>query len=485
MRLARPVLLFLVTIAATLVSAQVNFNYSFFQTSGQGIGAVSADFNHDGYPDAAVGTNGAMEVYFSTGNGSSFGPAQSYSLPNDPEDFVVVDVNNDGWPDIVVLPARQGTQVQVLLNNGDGTFHMGKPIQLASAAGDYISAGDVNNDGKVDLVIEELVSSVISQTAKGGTNSAFVIYQGNGDGTFTRGQSIGLPGIASRPVVYDLNRDGKLDIAATANNNALIYWGNGDGTFHGPTTIKESDSNGDSDLTVADFNNDTNPDLAIMTSQYCGSACGVNTVYIYLGDGAGNFTLKSSAVINYVSAGGEVSAADINDDQNMDVFVVNGANFGGGIEYALGNGDGTLGSQYELSGVDSNASGLAIRDVNLDSRPDVMVPSWMGNGFNYGINTSANVNCAPPDASKLQAKICAPAPNGDVSNPITVTGAGNSPIGVKRLEIWVDGNKVTEELNDQIAKQITLSSGTHALYWLRWTSIWAQPALRRRSTLSE
>jgi len=451
------------SLAATLGSAQVNFNYSFFQTSGQGIGAASADFNRDGHPDVAVGTNGAIEVYFSTGNGSSFGPAQSYSLSQDPTDLAAVDVNNDGWPDIVVLPSRQGVQVQVLINNGDGTFHAGAPIQLVSPGGSYISAGDVDNDGKVDLVIAELVSGVISQTAKGGTNNVFVVYKGNGDGTFTRGESIGLPGLASRPVLYDLNRDGKLDIAAEANKNAVIYWGNGDGTFHGPTTIAASDDNGDNGLTVADFNNDGNPDLAIMTSQFCGSACGVNTVYIYLGDGKGNFTLKSSAVMDYVSAGGEISAADINDDQNMDVFVDNGAHFGGGIAYALGNGDGTLGSQYELSGADDNSSGLAIRDVNLDSRPDVLVPTWMGDGFTFGVNTSANINCVPPDSSQLAAKICAPAPNSMVSNPITVTGAGSSPLGVRRLEIWVDGKKLTEELNDQIAKQITLSSGMHAL----------------------
>ncbi len=56
-----------------------------------------------------------------------------------------------------------------------------------------------------------------------------------------------------------------------------------------------------------------------------------------------------------------------------------------------------------------------------------------------------------------------PANNGSVTNPITVRGAGNSPIGVKRLEIWVDGRKVNQELNSQIAKVITLSSGVHNL----------------------
>jgi len=463
-RPVRPILFFCLTVAATLASAQVNFNYSFFQTSGQGLGAVSADFNRDGYPDAAVGTNNAIEVYFSTGNGSSFGAPQSYSLPNAPNDFAAVDVNNDGWPDIVVLPIDQPTQVQVLINNGDGTFHTGTPIKLAAPAGNYIAAGDVNNDGKVDLVIEEQVSNVVSATANSPRINVLVVYKGNGDGSFTAGQVTPLPGqYASRPVLYDLNQDGNLDLAITANNSTLIYFGKGDGSFGAPTTIKESDSNGDYSVAVADFNNDSYPDLAIMTSQFCGSACGVNTVYIYLNDGKGNFTLKSSAVINYVSAGDYVTAADINNDQNMDVVVVNSANFGGGIAYALGNGDGTLGTQGEFSGADANPSGLAVRDINLDSRPDVLIPSYMGDGFNYGINNSAYVNCAPPDASKLQAKICTPTNNGNVTNPITVRGAGNSPIGVKRLEIWVDGKKVNQELNDQIAKQITLSSGPHML----------------------
>ena len=243
----------------------------------------------------------------------------------------------------------------------------------------------------------------------------------------------------------------------------MIYFGKGDGNFTGPTTIAASDSNGDYDLTVADFNNDSYPDLAIMTSQFCGSACGVNTVYIYLNDGKGNFLLKDSTVINVISAGGNVLAADINDDQNMDVVVVNGAHFGGGIEYALGKGDGTLGNQYEFIGADDNPSGFVARDINLDSRPDVLIPTWMGDGFAYGIDTNAYVNCAPPDSSKLQAKICTPANNSNVTNPITVRGAGNSPVGVRRLEVWVDGKKLSQELNDQIAKQITLSPGMHTL----------------------
>lgn len=85
--------------------------------------------------------------------------------------------------------------------------------------------------------------------------------------------------------------------------------------------IPASDSNGDSNLIVADFNNDANPDLATMTSQFCGSACGQNTIYLYLGNGSGGFILTSSFVVGFVSAGGTMVAADLNDDQNMDIVL--------------------------------------------------------------------------------------------------------------------------------------------------------------------
>ncbi len=331
MKLARRLLIFCFTLSsAAFVTAQVNFNYSFYQTSGQGLGAVSADFNRDGYPDLAVGTNGAVQVFMSTGHGTSFGAPVSYSVSGSPSDLITADVNGDGWSDLVVLPPYGGTVVQVYINNGNGTFHLGTPINLAAPTGNFISAGDVNNDGKVDLVIEELVNS--------GQNNQYVVYKGNGNGTFIAGQVISLPGLASRPVVYDLNSDGKLDIAAAVNKNAEIFWGNGDGTFSAPTVIPASDGYGDYDLAVGDFNNDSKPDLAIMTADFCGSACGTDTVYTYLGDGAGHFTLKSSFLVGGISAGGYLHVADLNDDQNMDVVIANTANFGGDVVYALGQG---------------------------------------------------------------------------------------------------------------------------------------------------
>jgi hypothetical protein len=73
------------------------------------------------------------------------------------------------------------------------------------------------------------------------------------------------------------------------------------------------------------------------------------------------------------------------------------------------------------------------------------------------------VICAPPGSNKLQAKFCSPANGATVPSIFTVTGAGNSPAGLLRFELWVDGAKKLETRNDQLSSSQTLASGTHTL----------------------
>ena len=51
----------------------------------------------------------------------TFAPPQIYNLNPTPRDTAIADFNGDGFPDIAAVISG-GTQVGVLLNNGDGTF---------------------------------------------------------------------------------------------------------------------------------------------------------------------------------------------------------------------------------------------------------------------------------------------------------------------------------------------------------------------------
>jgi len=77
-----------------------------------------------------------------------------------PYALAVGDIDGDGKADLVVSNADSNS-VSVLLGNGDGSF---KP-QVAYAAGNYpqsLALGDFDNDGKPDIIVANRVSGTVS-----------------------------------------------------------------------------------------------------------------------------------------------------------------------------------------------------------------------------------------------------------------------------------------------------------------------------------
>lgn len=101
--------------------------------------------------------------------------------------MTIADVNGDGKPDVLVTgcaydPNVSGgcaASIDVLFNNGDGTFTAGPAYTTHSWRGTSIAVADVNGDGKPDAVV---TNQQVSGTV--GANSTVTILLGNGDGTF-------------------------------------------------------------------------------------------------------------------------------------------------------------------------------------------------------------------------------------------------------------------------------------------------------------
>jgi len=108
----------------------------------------------------------------------------------------VSDFNRDGIPDI----ASGGEPM--LIGNGDGTFTQGFVPDYPGASYQFMAVGDLNNDGKQDLVF-----------CLGDNGNEIVSFLGNGDGTF--GPPILLADEGDYPgscALADFNGDGFLDI---------------------------------------------------------------------------------------------------------------------------------------------------------------------------------------------------------------------------------------------------------------------------------
>jgi large repetitive protein len=272
--------------------------------------ATAGDVNGDGIPDLLViGHDNVLILRLGLGGGR-FADGTRYPLRNHGNFLVVADLNGDAFDDVAAVHDGSGNPVYVttFLGSASGELHQASELGTPYFTSMGAAAGDFDADGRTDLAVAvggdnrasvlvfrgqgtgEFAAPVVLPTVSPDSlisdgTSAVAVGDLNGDGRddlvvacfelsnqlvirlsteagFADPVQIELPSPVA-VALGDVNGDGKLDAVASnlAHGSLSLLLGRGDGSFEEPTTVSVGPE--PTSLAVADFDDNGSADIAV------------------------------------------------------------------------------------------------------------------------------------------------------------------------------------------------------------------------------
>lgn len=344
---------------------------------------VTGDLNKDGKLDVVVtglrNTTQGFMAFFVNQGADKFPKEPSFlDFPRTIDDLQLTDMNGDGWLDVVALSVG-AQELIVVLNDGAGNFTIASALSVAFPAGSSaitLAVGNILGDSFPDIVV--------LSNATPGVPGSILFYLGGASGLSYIGSLTLGTVLFGNVTVRDVDNNGRDDlvvaeiIPGVLPNPLLgyvqVFLSNGDGTFG----IKPSlpTAAGYYHQVVA-MNLDADPLLDLVVSgAFSTSQLPGTTLSVFVNQGSGNFPASRSE-FNTSQQPFSMALGDINRDGLTDIALTHTFKEGGGKLSALlnlggnrGFADVTLQPSFPIGFGDNY---VASGDLNSDGKVDFVV----------------------------------------------------------------------------------------------------------------
>lgn len=390
------------------------------QTGPEPFGVAVGDLNGDGSPDIAVTVQGPSQdgpsslVIFLNRGDATFAPAPPIALGMLPTGIAMGDFDRDGNLDMAAINSGDGMTPGTLVvfrNAGDATFS-GPDSYPLGVFPMGLTAGDLNGDGKLDLV----AANSKPDPSQGGSGSSYSVLLGRGDGTFDPPVTVPSGAVPEAVALGDLNGDGVLDIAGAARGGASsptdmvsVLFGAGNGTFN-PESLTPAGATPTS-VAIGDLDQTGGRDIAISGfSQWATD--------LIFGKGDGTFE-PFPASFPAGEQPGDIIVGNFNADTHLDVAVrTRGAtqSVNHAFTILLGRGDGNFDPpvQYDLSTDSQLPNTMAAADVDGDNKTDFVLTNAIFQGV-FQPSLSVFTNNGDGTYTNIQDTLIAPQVSGNTN----------------------------------------------------------------------
>ena len=341
-------------------------------------GVVIGDLDGDGKPDVAVANSNSNNVMVfhntSPGGTITFAAPVNLTAANNPGSLCIGDIDGDGKPDLAVTNLNSNN-ISVFRNTfpspGTVSFSVGV-FFTAGGQPSSVSIGDLDNDGKPDLAVANLAGNSVTlfrNTASLGVINPSSLFNNGTISTGTQPNSVSIG---------DIDGDGKPDlVVANSGSNTISVFKNTSTMTFAPQVTFSTEVQPIS-LSIGDIDMDGRPDVVTANVTSFNASVllqlpppqGSLTANTLCGPGTGQLTFTATAgngpfkVLYYDSTANQIDSA---------LGVVSGTPFN------VFNNPVTVRTSYKLLSVTDAGNAKRNSSFTLDSAHIVVNPAVIAN----------------------------------------------------------------------------------------------------------